>query len=164
VFRYIPTTVRSRYLRRWHSIKRGGHFLLPGHLSLAEDLSANFEVITTLLKEGGPRNDGIWTHNLLMVIDVTCAMWAVIAVHCLAGVSIVRILGWLAALSDLKIALWNDLVHAESAAAEYLACVAVTKNVVALVLVESDLPLMVTTVADALVGSHDCSSCRFGSI
>lgn len=46
-----------------------------------------------------------------MVVDVGGALWAVVAVDCLATFAVVCVLGRLAAVGDLQLGLWDDLVH-----------------------------------------------------
>ena len=47
------------------------------HLRLAIDLSSGLELLA-IVKENGPDDDGVRAHDLLMVIDVRRAVWAVV--------------------------------------------------------------------------------------
>jgi len=80
------------------------------------------------------------------------------------GVTLVAVLGGLAAGSDLKGGLGHDLVEGVGAAGEDLAGVAVAEDVALLVGLEGPLPLVVAAVALGLEGRrHCCDYLWFGS-
>lgn len=92
---------------------------------------------------------------LLVVIDVSRALLAVVAADTFAGIALVSVDGRLTAARDLESRFGDDLVHGEGPAAEDLAGVAVAQDVGALVFGQGDIPLVVAAVAFAVVGSHD---------
>jgi len=80
----------------------------------------------------------------------------------LTAVTLVAVLGWLAAGSDLEGGLGHDLVEGVGAAGEDLARVAVAEDVALLVGLEGPLPLVVAAVALGLVGGRHC--CGWGGL
>jgi hypothetical protein len=74
----------------------------------------------------------------------------------LTTVTLVAVLGRLAAGSDLESRLGHDLVEGVGAAGEDLAGVAVAQDVALLVRLEGPLPLVVAAVALGLEGGGHC--------
>lgn len=60
------------------------NLLLPLPLVLAKDLRTNFERLLRFDQQACPCNNCVRTHCFLMVVDVSCAEWAVVAVNWLA--------------------------------------------------------------------------------
>lgn len=71
------------YLLLWQSLVGCSNLLLPSEPVLAENLSADWEALATL-EQDGANNDGVWPHDLLIMVDVTSAVSAEVAVDTLA--------------------------------------------------------------------------------
>lgn len=103
--------IPSYTLRRRHHIKRLRNLLLPLHFILAVNLRPDPEILSALREQCRPRNDGIRTHNFLVVVDVGGAFRAVVAVDTLSAVAVVSVLGGLAALSNLEGGFGDDFLE-----------------------------------------------------
>lgn len=64
-----------------------GDLWFPGQLGLPEDLSRWLEILSAVEQDGAD-NDRVRAHDLLVVVGVGCAVWAVVAVDCLACSSV----------------------------------------------------------------------------
>jgi hypothetical protein len=71
----------SDLLRRRHGVESLSDFRLPCQLGLAEDFSRWLELLAAI-EQDGAQYDGVWAHDLLVMVDVTGAIGAVVAVDC----------------------------------------------------------------------------------
>lgn len=71
-------------LRRGQNLESMGNLLLPTHLRFPVDLSSWLEFLSVLPEKDGTSNDGVVSHDRLMVVNVGSAARAVVAVYCFA--------------------------------------------------------------------------------
>lgn len=111
LLRALPSclVVPSPPLRRRQSLEGLRNLLLPLQLGLAIDFGADVEILAAFRQQGGTEDDGVWAHDLLMVVDVGGAVWAIVAVDRLATVTLVGVLAGFTTLGDLESRLGDDL-------------------------------------------------------
>ena len=85
------------------------NLLLPLHLVLAVDLRADVKVLAGLRQQRRADHDGVRAHDLLVMVDVRCALRAVIAIYGVATVALVLVVAWVAAVGDLQVGFGDDL-------------------------------------------------------
>lgn len=61
-----------------------GNLLLPTHLCLSINLSSRLKLLSFLTQQNSAGDDRIITHNRLVMVNMSSAIWAVVAVDCFA--------------------------------------------------------------------------------
>jgi len=132
------------------------NLFLPSHFVLAIDLSHRIEALA-LLEQDGADDDRIVTLDGLMMVWMSGAVRAVVAVGWLARVTSIGVgLQLVAALGEFKSRFGNNLIQGAGSAAEGLASITVAKNGIGLGFLQFNFPCCLATMALSGISCHVC--------